>query len=62
MLCYLYVDVDLTPEVTIFIIASVSVQYSVTTTKGLTPIWLQRNTMADVAIFSLLETFGQHLG
>lgn len=34
--CYVHMDIDLTPEVTIFTVASVFVQYSVTTAKGLT--------------------------
>lgn len=49
--CSGHVDIDLTPEVTIFIVASVDVQYSVTTARGLTLTWLQFNTTADVTFF-----------
>lgn len=38
MLCYVYVNNNLIPEVTILRVASISIQYSVTRAKGLIPI------------------------
>lgn len=41
MLCYVHVHIDLIPEVSIFIGASIPIQYSINTAKALTPICLQ---------------------
>lgn len=40
LLCSVHVDVDLIPEVTMFTVASISVQCSATTAKRLTPMGL----------------------
>lgn len=57
ILCYVHVHIDLIREVTIFIVASISIQYSTATAKALKRIWLQFNKIADITLFLFCFVF-----